>query len=362
MYPTFMTRFLKECPWIGALLINLDGVIQWGNSGAHVIFGASPGDLEGTAYETLFTPEDRAHEAMQTELVIARSRGYSEDDRWHLRKDGSRFWASGILSVVRSEDGALAAYAKIVRNRTDLKEQIVALRSEVAACREQAARRASAVAEAAHEIRNSLTGVAGLLGTLRQNVVMTEPMSRLADISDRQLNIVRRLTEDLMSANANQRAAPGFQITRQPLQPILNEAIELIGPSLGTRDVRLLAPLVPIECKVDHERLLQMLINLLRNAIKFTSDDGKIWVKLTVEGSRAVVRIEDNGIGIAPNMLDRIFDAFTQADNASTGESGVGLGLAVAKETVTLLGGSIQALSDGVGEGASFSIRLPLAP
>jgi two-component system CheB/CheR fusion protein len=360
-HPPQLVRWLAQSPGVGVLLIDTSGHIQWGNRESHIIFGATSGGLIGAAYRTLFTPEDRAHDAMETELIIAQSRGYAEDDRWHLRIDGSRFWASGILSPVVSEDGVPEAYVKVVRNRTDLKEQLVALHSEIVACRRHATSQAAGAAEAAHEIRNCLTGVMGLLGMLRRNLEIPEPIVRMVDMADRQLNIVQRLTEDLLGASAKEHSVTAFKISRQAIQPILSEALELCRPAMESRNVRLLAPQPPIECNVDCERLLQAIVNLLRNSLKFTHADGNIWIKLTVEGSHAVIRIEDDGVGIAPTMLEKIFEAFTQADNALPGNSGVGLGLTVAKETVTLLGGSIQAQSDGIGQGAAFSIRLPMA-
>ena len=105
-----------------------------------------------------------------------------------------------------------------------------------------------------------------------------------------------------------------------------------------------------------------MLGNLLRNAIKFTADDGHIWLRLTVEGSSAVTRVEDDGIGIEAGMLERIFEAFTQVDAGAAAARGIGMGLSIARTTVSLMRGSIQAMSDGRGRGATFTVRLPLAP
>ena len=347
---------------IGVLLIGPDTTVSWGNPSAYTIFGARDGALEGLTYANLFTEEDRALGVVETEFAIARSRGFSEDDRWHRRLDGSRFWASGILSALRSVDGGIAGFAKIVRNRTEVKEQIVTMRSEVSACRDLVRRSAAASAEAAHEIRNALSGMSALIGAVRQGRLTTDNATRLVDIAERQLNTARRLTEDLMSAAATQHAAPGLNIERCSLQPILQEAVALVGDTIGGRHLSLLAPPVEVLCRVDRERLLQVLGNLLRNAIKFTADDGHIWLRLTVEGSSAVTRVEDDGIGIEAGMLERIFEAFTQVDAGAAAARGIGMGLSIARTTVSLMRGSIQAMSDGRGRGATFTVRLPLAP
>jgi PAS domain S-box-containing protein len=347
---------------VGVLLIDLDANISWANANACTMFGAQPDALAGRAYAELFIDEDRALGAVETELAIAQSRGFSEDDRWHRRLDGSRFWANGVLSLLRADDGSIASYAKIVRNRTDVKEQLVTLRSEVSAYRELLRKRAAASAEAAHEIRNALSGMAALVGALRHGRITPENATQLAEISERQLSIARRLTEDLMSAAAIQHGAPGLKIERCALRPILEEAVQLVGDAVGGRHLALLAPRAPIVCDVDQERLLQVLGNLLRNAIKFTAETGRIWLKLTLEGSAAVIRVEDDGIGIEADMLERIFDAFTQgeSDVAHDNAHGIGLGLSIAREAVAMMRGSIQATSDGAGTGATFTVRLPL--
>ena len=357
-YKDAMWRFVSSSRGTGFLLVDVAGAIAWANDAACTMFGAASGGLAGRAYADLFTDEDRAIGAMETELAIAQSRGFSEDDRWHRRIDGGRFWASGVLSTVCSDDGTVIGYGKVVRNRLDVKEQVVALRSELAACRGFARRQTEASAEAAHELRNTLSGMAALVAMLRHGNVDTEKAAQLADTADRQLGVARRLTEDLMHVATAQRGAPELEIERVALQSILAEAIELVGDLPAERHVAVLAPPLPIVCHTDRGRLMQVLCNLLGNAIKFTRAGGHIWLKLTVEGGTAVIRVEDDGIGIDADMLGRIFEAFTQVEPHA--KAGIGMGLAVARETLELLGGSIQASSDGPGTGAVFIVRLPL--
>ena len=104
-----------------------------------------------------------------------------------------------------------------------------------------------------------------------------------------------------------------------------------------------------------------MFSNLLSNAAKYTHDGGNIWVRATTEDTDAVVRIEDNGIGIAPDMLLHIFELFAQVRTPATPDGGLGIGLSLVKELVDLHGGSVQANSDGIGKGSVFIVRLPLA-
>jgi PAS domain S-box-containing protein len=359
-YGRALRRLLEKSTGVGVLLIDRSQTIVWANAGASTIFGARGDRLEGMAFGRIFTEEDHARNAMQTELATADVRGFSEDDRWHRRLDGSQFWANGVLIALDPDDDDNVAYGKVVRNRTEIKEQIVALRLEASACRSRERERLVATAEAAHEIRNALSGMAAVVAMLRAGGGDVQTTTRLADITERQLSLARRLTEDLMAFGAARHAAPTMDIQRLALQPIIQEAAQLVTDSLGERQLSVLVPATPVECGVDHQRLLQVLGNLLRNAIKCTANTGRIWVRLTVEGTMALIRVEDDGVGIEPALLETIFEAFTQARHDENARAGVGLGLTLARQTIQDLGGSIQASSDGLGTGATFAIRLPL--
>ena len=355
-----LIKLLEQSGGMGILLISRDATVEWANPFAHVLFGTEDG-LAGRAYEELFTKEDRAVGAMETELAIARSRGFSEDDRWHCRLDGGQFWANGMLSVLLDENGELVAYGKIVRNRTDLKEQIVAMQAELVTLRERDLSRRTSAAGAAHEIRNTLSGMAAVVGALRQRVIDPAMLARLAEITERQLSLAHRLTEELMTVSSGAHVDTTLRTEKVALQPVLNDVIQLVKDALHGRRLDLITPSGPVECMLDAESLQQVLINLLRNAIKFTTETGSIWLRLTVEGNAAVIRVEDDGVGIEPDMLERIFEVFTQVETGTTAKSGVGLGLTLARATVTRFGGTIQAISNGLGRGAMFAIRLPIA-
>ena len=122
-------------------------------------------------------------------------------------------------------------------------------------------------------------------------------------------------------------------------------------------------PGTPIVLTADAARLQQMVANLLQNALKYTPAGGRIWVKAATEQDEVVIRVEDNGIGIAPDMLPKIFDLFTQeAPNSIESEGGLGIGLALVTELAKLHGGFVEVRSQGKGKGSEFTVRLPLTP
>jgi signal transduction histidine kinase len=149
------------------------------------------------------------------------------------------------------------------------------------------------------------------------------------------------------------------------LQEILEQVVaDCRGFILERRhQLKVLLPSGPLEVECDAARIRQVFVNLLTNASKYTHPGGLIAIKATGEGEEAVVRIEDNGVGIPTAMLPRIFELFTQVESARPmAQGGLGIGLALVRELVALHGGSVQAQSEGEGKGSQFTVRLPLTP
>jgi signal transduction histidine kinase len=168
--------------------------------------------------------------------------------------------------------------------------------------------------------------------------------------------------DDLLEVSRSAAGKVQLHVERVVLQEIIKQAIEACRPSIDrqTQVLNQLMPNVPIYLQADAVRLRQIFVNLIDNAGKYTQHGGTIWVKATTEGEEAVVRVQDTGIGITPEMMPHIFDLFTQVEFSDGAKSGLGIGLSVVKDTVTLHGGSVQATSNGLGKGSEFTVRLPL--
>jgi len=354
-----LQAFLDQAIDHALLLFDLDETIVWVSPAAQRIFGRTAEDLIGRNSAELFTPEDVALGMAAHEFAIARAQGSGEDDRWMQRGDGSRFWASGLAYALRDSQGELIGYGKILRNRTDWKAQHENFRNRIGELARSDEQRNQMIATFAHEMRNPLSPLANAVHLLREGAPVDYPVKLI----ERQVDFMRRLVDDLMDATHVHAGKVHLRPEPLVLQDVIHAAAETVRAlcESQSQQLSLLLPSVAIPIEGDPVRLQQVFSNLLTNAAKYTLRGGKIWVKATTEGSEAVVRVEDTGIGIAPNMLSHIFDLFAQVNAPATSDGGVGIGLALVKELVTMHGGTVQANSDGIGKGSDFIVRLPLA-
>lgn len=357
------------------ILMSVSGEIVWWSPAAETIFGRASNETAGSTIENIFTPEDQRYGIAALELKIADSDATSEDDRWHLRADGSRFWSSGTMSAVKDNNGVLLGFCKILRDRTSLKEQVEHLTAELAAAKQAEAARTVAVATLTHELRNLVAAVFHG-GRMLRATEDPERRTHLLDLLDEQAVGVKRLTDDMFDASRVGLARLSVDGKPLDLVEIVTDVVDTWQSRYQQKGVGLdlLSPSAPLNVLGDASRLNQVVSNLLDNAIKFTEPGGRVWVKLTVEDAEAIVHVEDTGAGIAAHMLSPIFDLFTQANSPGAGEDsktdssatnangqhGLGVGLAVVKQIVALHGGSVQACSGGKGRGSQFTVRLPL--
>lgn len=345
------------------ILLRPTGEVMWCNRGAELIFATTRDAFVGRSGREIFTDHDRAAGLDGLELAIASADAIAEDDRWHVRADGSQFWSSGAMLPVRDErTGALLGFGKIVRDRTPLKARIELLEklAERAQRRDEAKDRA--LTKLSHELRNVIGGLSGAVELLDQSPENEQRRHMFHGLMKRQLAVIERLTQDLLDAKRAGGGKIALNLERLVLQHELRELIESLERRLLAHrlNVQLLAPPTDLIVAADRVRLHQIVGNLIENAAKYTPPEGRIWVKLNADDKAALIQVEDTGCGIPPEMLTSIFELFTQVD-ASVSSGGLGVGLALVRELVLLHGGTVEAASKGLGQGSQFTVRLPLA-
>jgi two-component system, chemotaxis family, CheB/CheR fusion protein len=352
-------------------MLDFDGrVVSW-NQGAERVTGYAEEEILGQFFSMLFTPEDRAADIPRDEMRRSTECGQITDERWHLRKDGSRFWASGVLTLARDPStGAPQGFVNIMRDQTQRKESDAQLQEALHSAQQLRARAEGAnrakdefISTVSHELRTPLNTIRLWSRMFMSGKVQEKEVIAGGRAIDRAALAQQQLVDDLLDVS---RMATGqLRLAQRDtlLLDAVNNAVEAIRPLADNRHIELSSELSPDVgiVHVDPERIQQVVWNLLANAVKFTPDGGRVSVYFRRIDATVEIEVRDTGIGIRADVLPHIFERFRQGEaGASRRFGGLGLGLAIAKQLVELQGGRITPRSEGEGRGASFIISLPL--
>jgi PAS domain S-box-containing protein len=217
------------------------------------------------------------------------------------------------------------------------------------------------LATVSHELRTPLASILGWTRLLRRGGLAPQKQTRALETLERNARAQTRLVEDLLDVSRIVSGKTRLNVESADLGRIVESAVESIRPGADSRGVQLQASVQPCTLAGDPERLHQVLWNLLSNAVKFTPRGGRVSVSMEVRERTATVTVSDTGQGIRPDFLPHVFERFRQADATATrAHGGLGLGLAIVRHLVELHGGTVSATSAGEGQGATFTLRLPL--
>jgi PAS domain S-box-containing protein len=350
--------------------MTLEGVVRTWNAGAERTFGYTPVEAIGK-HISILVPQERLDEETEILGKIKRGERIEHFETIRLRKDGEKLSVSLTVSPVKNSLGEIVGSSKIARDITARKqlesERETLLQSERAA--RTAAEKASQIKDEflttlSHELRTPLNAIVGWSQIL-------SPESDLEELNEG-LDAIRRngfaqtrLIEDLLDMSRIVSGKVRLDVQLLDLSSVINAAINTVRPAADAKGIKIRKVLDPVVGMVsgDPTRLQQVVWNLLTNAIKFTSKEGKIDVILERVNSHVELTIHDSGIGIPAEHLPVIFDRFRQVDSSTTRSyGGLGLGLAIVKQLVELHGGSVHAKSEGEGKGTTFTIHLPPSP
>ncbi len=346
-------------------LVDLGGHVASWNVGAERILGYQEAEVIGQPLSIFFTPEDLERDTPKWEMDQALAHGRASDDRWHVRKDGSRFWCSGLLMSARDAGGAIRGFVKVMRDLTERKQMEDQLRLRAEELQEADRRKNEFLAMLSHELRNPLAPILTSLYVLKkQQPAEGTVAEQTRAMIERQVMNLKRLIDDLL--DVSRMALNRIQLQKEPvdLLVVAARAVEDVQTLVREREHELTVTTSPgpLILHADPIRLEQVILNLLTNAAKFSDPGGELWLTIDRDEDHAVVRVRDAGIGIAPEMMARAFDLFAQADQGlDRARGGLGIGLTLARNLVTRHGGTIEAMSEGEGKGSEFIVRLPLA-
>jgi signal transduction histidine kinase/ActR/RegA family two-component response regulator len=228
--------------------------------------------------------------------------------------------------------------------------------------REANQRKDEFLAMLAHELRNPLAPIAAAAALMEAAPPDAARIGATSAVIGRQVRHMTGLLDDLLDVSRVTRGQVTLNQVPQDMKQIVASAVEQVRPLIQTRRHRLTLELAPDTAQVmgDETRLVQVLTNLLNNAAKYTPEGGHVRLMTETEPSQVIVRVIDDGIGIAPELQPRVFDLFAQAERTSDrSQGGLGMGLALVKSLVALHGGQVHCHSAGLGHGSCFSVRLP---
>jgi len=346
------------------ILMDRDGVVVAWMMGAPGIFGRPADSMIGRTLHCLFTAEDQAAKVPEHELANACASTSAEDDRWMVRGDGGLFWASGFVQCLRADGGEVCGFAKMLRDRTDVRGQIETLRNRAEVLADEDRRKVLLFGTLAHELRTPFAAIGNAIELVERAYPDNPKLDYAIQILRRQTRYVNSLVDDLQEVVRSRTGKTVLRYERVRLEAVLTDVVATVRSAFGEKaqEVSLLIPQTSIDLDADPVRLRQAFLNLLQNASKFSERGQKVFVTCTIEAEEAVIRVEDQGRGISAAMLPRVFDALTQAEPVGDthATAGLGLGLSLVKEYVELHGGSVQVRSEGLGRGSEFTVRLPL--
>jgi len=333
-----------------------DGRCDYCNRRWYDYTGLPAGQAEGYGWAAALHADDRDATIAIWEEAVRTGRCFEREQRFR-RADGAYRWFLCRAVPLRDEQGHIV---KWFGNCTDIEEQ----RRVRDALAEADRRKDEFLAMLGHELRNPLAPLANAVRVLQVDGGNEETRCWAADVIGRQAQHLARLVDDLLDVSRVTRGKVVLRKEPVELGALLRSATETSRPLMEARQ-HTLALFLPAEAAwldADSTRLAQVIGNLLNNAAKYTPAGGRIFLSGECSADQVVVRVRDNGEGIAPELLPRVFDLFTQGDRSPARiEGGLGIGLALVRSLVELHGGTVQAASDGPGRGSEFSVRLPRA-
>jgi PAS domain S-box-containing protein len=277
--------------------------------------------------------------------------------------DGSVHWLRDQGGLFRDPQGQPLYLTGVCVDVTRLKELEAAAQRRAEEMAEEDRRKDEFLAMLSHELRNPLAPIQSAVQVLRLSGQTESSRQWAQDVLDRQVQHLTRLVDDLLDVSRITRGKVQLHRESVDLATVLARAVEAGRPLIEARrhQLNISLPNGRVLLDADPVRLTQVVANLLHNAAKYTEAGGQIWLTAATDAGEAVIRVRDSGIGIAPEMLPRVFDLFAQAERSlDRSQGGLGIGLTLVRRLVDLHGGTVEAHSAGLNQGSEFIVRLPL--
>jgi len=347
-------------------MLDPNGYVASWNRGAERIKGYTADEIIGQHFSIFYKEEDIATNHPQHELEIAEAEGRFEEERPRLRKDGSEFWASVVITAVRDQDGSLVGFAKVTRDLTERRNaELKALEDARRLAESVSANLAKSgfLTAMSHELRTPLNAIGGYTELLTLGLggpVTPEQLDYLERIRRSQQHLLG-IISDLLNFSRVEGGHLSYDIQPLSLSQVIDGIVPLVEPQANAKEIALETAARGPDCLVlgDRAKVDQILVNLLSNAIKFTGSGGTVTVSCGESKDTALIEVADTGAGIPPEKQEAIFEPFVQLGRSlSSAHEGTGLGLAISRELARAMNGNLTVVSEQ-GSGSKFTLSLP---
>lgn len=348
---------------------NLEGVITSWNAGARRLFGYEAHEIVGQPVLKLIPPDRWDEETRILERLRTGER-VEHFETIRVRKNATPFPVSLTISPIRNEKGEIVGASKIARDITELK-RFVTEREHLLESERTARRQAEAanrmkdefLSTVSHELRTPLNAILGWTEVLTDGGGDKAEVREGIDVIKRNVLVQAQIIEDLLDLGRIVSGKMVLNVEPADVGAIVNDAITSVRHAATMKGITIQPVIHDTKGSLlgDSKRLQQVVWNLLSNAIKFTPRGGRVMVTVIRVNSHIEIAVIDNGAGIPPEFLPRVFERFSQADSSTTRSAGgLGIGLALVKQLVEMHAGTVRAESGGAGKGAKFTVSLPI--
>ncbi|MBX9258277.1 PAS domain S-box protein [Desmonostoc muscorum CCALA 125] len=359
----YLSNAMPQLVWI----CNPQGECEHVNERWYEFTGQSVEEVMGFGWTKAIHPDDIEAAMAGWTQALQTGELYQQEIRYQKR-DGSSSWHLVRGVPIKDEQGSIIKWFGTSTDIDDRKHleaernQLLQLEQAARAQAEAANRtKDEFVAMVSHDLRSPLNAILGWVQLLQRSKFDEANLAKALETIERNARSQEKLLEDLLNMSRILQGKLQLEVSQVNLGVVVGAAIETAYPSANSKNIRLESIIDRSISTIsgDINRLLQIIGNLLTNAIKFTPSGGKVEVRLFGNGSHAQITVSDTGMGISPEFVPYVFERYHQGHSTHK-QGGLGLGLAIARHLVELHGGSIQVASPGVGQGATFTIKLPL--
>ena len=359
----FYSQVIDSLQDYSIFTLDNDFIINSWSSGSTKIFGYESDEIVGKHFNIIFTKEDIQNGIPQTEIKAAILEGRATDNRWHICKDQSLFYAYGLVFPLIGMEGEMLGYVKILRDLTDRKKSEDAIKKYVKELEDLNAHKENVLAIVSHDLRSPLSGIIGTAEYLKANLNRLEPhvVKEMLDLLHKTAVDELNMLDNLVEWARVKYASEAFSPTKIAPFQYVQKVFESLEKSASLNEIHLQND-IEINASVfaDEKMFLSIIQNIVSNAIKHSFIGGTIVVSATVESEKVIIQIKDFGMGMSQDVQDKLFTPqMSTLSKARKDNKGAGIGLLLVKGFVEKNDGEIWVESKE-GIGSTFYFTLPL--